>query len=224
MGFSMIPTDPLLTELQRLVKSLKADLFERLREHPEIDDKVRAEAFTPVEQGGRTAQAYEVWRDDYLEQVAVAWVLACVFVRYMEDNGLIAETYLAGITPDRRRQAEDAHAGVLQRPPATTATATTCSTSSAGSARSRRRATCSPRARRRSGPSGPPATARAALLAFWREIDPETGDLLALVAWSRGATRGSWATCTRTSPRRPARSTRCCRRRSSSRSSSSTTR
>ena len=65
---------------------------------------------------GRTAQAFEDWRDDYLEQVAVAWVLACVFVRYMEDNDLIAETYLAG-TGDRRRQAEDAHEGYFRAHP-----------------------------------------------------------------------------------------------------------
>ena len=44
-------------------------------------------------------------------------MLACVFVRYMEDNDLIAETYLAG-TGDRRRQAEDAHEALLPRPPA----------------------------------------------------------------------------------------------------------
>ena len=107
----------LLPDLQRLVKDLKADLLDRLREHPEIDADLRAKAYAPVERGGRTAQAYEVWRDDYLEQVAVAWVLACVFVRYMEDNDLIAGTYLAGLTPDRRRQADDAHAVYFQAHP-----------------------------------------------------------------------------------------------------------
>ena len=88
----------------------------------------------------------------------MAWVLACVFVRYMEDNDLIAESYLAG-AGDRRRQAEDAHEAYFRAHPAT-ATASTCSTSSAASARSRRRPTCSPRARRRCGPSAPRATGR----------------------------------------------------------------
>ena len=111
---STIDIAALLPDLQRLVKDLHGDLNDRLREHPEIDAKLRADAYTPVEQGGRTAQAYEVWRDDYLEQVAVAWVLACVFVRYMEDNDLIVGTYLAGLTPDRRRQADDAHAAYFQ--------------------------------------------------------------------------------------------------------------
>jgi hypothetical protein len=110
--------DPsLLPDLQKLVRDLKADLLERLREHPDLDARVKADAYTPVEAGGRTAQAYEVWRDDYLEQVAVAWVLGCVFVRYLEDNDLLATTYLAGLTADRRRQAEDAHAGYFQQHP-----------------------------------------------------------------------------------------------------------
>jgi len=58
-----------------------------------IDAGLR-EAFHQIERGGRTAQAFEVWRDDYLDQVAVAWVLACVFVRFMEDNQLIDECWL----------------------------------------------------------------------------------------------------------------------------------
>ena len=96
-----IDREKLLPDLQRMIKALKADLLDRLGQSPDLDDRLRLDAFAPVERAGRTAQAYEVWRLDYLEQVAVAWVLACVFVRYMEDNGLIAETYLAGITPDR---------------------------------------------------------------------------------------------------------------------------
>ena len=55
-----------------------------------------------------SAQAFEEWRDDYLDQVAVAWVLACVFVRFMEDNDLIDECWLAG-EGDRRKLAEGAH-------------------------------------------------------------------------------------------------------------------
>ena len=67
-----------------------------------------AGAFQQIERGGRTAQAFEVWREDYLDQVAVAWVLACVFVRFMEDNHLIDECWLAG-EGDRRKLAEDTH-------------------------------------------------------------------------------------------------------------------
>ena len=82
----------LLTDLQGLVKHLRTDLLERAIEVPEIDHGLR-EAYAATRQGHRTAQAFEVWRDDYLTQVAVAWVLACVFVRYLEDNALIDESW-----------------------------------------------------------------------------------------------------------------------------------
>ena len=82
-------------------------MLARSTEDAKIDAGLR-EAFQQIEKGGRTAQAFEVWRDDYLDQVAVAWVLACVFVRFMEDNHLIDECWLAG-EGDRRKLAEDTH-------------------------------------------------------------------------------------------------------------------
>ena len=53
----------------------------------------------------RTALAYEVWREDYLEQVAVSRVLACVLVPFPEDNRLVDECLRAG-EGDRRKLAE----------------------------------------------------------------------------------------------------------------------
>ena len=38
---------------------------------------------------GVTGVAYLAWRDAWLEQVAAAWVLSCVFVRTLEDRGLL---------------------------------------------------------------------------------------------------------------------------------------
>jgi hypothetical protein len=184
----MIPTETLLPELQRLVKNLKADLIERLREHPEIDAKLRAEAYAPVERGGRTAQAYEVWREDYLEQVAVAWVLACVFVRFLEDNGLIAETYLAGSTPDRRRQAEDAHQRYLQEHPHDSDRDFLLDVfRRVGSIAAARELFAEGQTPLWAlGPSGDGA---AALLAFWRANDPATGELLRPLHVEGGDTR-----------------------------------
>jgi len=103
----MLTIKTLLPELRRLVAQLAEDLLARATSDATIDAGLR-EAFQKIEEGGRTAQAYEVWRDDYLDQVAVAWVLACVFVRFMEDNGLIDECWLAGEGP-RRKLAEDTH-------------------------------------------------------------------------------------------------------------------
>ena len=103
----MVNIKTLLPDLQELVKELDEDLLARATGNAEIDAGLR-EAFHQIEKGGRTAQAYEVWREDYLDQVAVAWVLACVFVRFMEDNHLIDECWLAG-EGERRRLAEDTH-------------------------------------------------------------------------------------------------------------------
>jgi hypothetical protein len=103
----MVPIKILLPELKKLVIELAEDLLARSMENTEIDAGLR-EAFAKIEKGGRTAQAFEVWREDYLDQVAVAWVLACVFVRFMEDNGLIGECWLAG-EAERRKLAEDTH-------------------------------------------------------------------------------------------------------------------
>jgi hypothetical protein len=103
----MVDIKTLLPELRKLVGELTEDLLVRSTSDPKIDAGLR-EAFQQVEKGGRTAQAYEVWREDYLDQVAVAWVLACVFVRFMEDNYLIDECWLAG-EGSRRKLAEDTH-------------------------------------------------------------------------------------------------------------------
>jgi hypothetical protein len=186
MSTTTIDTGRLLADLQRLVQSLKVDLLERSREVPEVEAGLRA-AHRAIAGGGRTAQAFEDWRDDYLEQVAVAWVLACVFVRYMEDNDLIAETYLAG-TGDRRRQAEDAHEGYFRAHPRDSDREYLLDVF--------RRVGSIPAARDlfaegktpvwAVGPSGDGA---ARLLTFWREIDPEVGGLRRPLQVEGGDTR-----------------------------------
>ncbi|MFC8415319.1 hypothetical protein [Streptomyces coelicoflavus] len=51
---------------------------------------------------------YETWRDDRVVQIAAAWVLACVFVRFSEDNGLIPDAWLSG-PGERLAEAVDRH-------------------------------------------------------------------------------------------------------------------
>ncbi|HBE68936.1 MAG TPA: hypothetical protein DDW52_12380, partial [Planctomycetaceae bacterium] len=84
----MIDIKALLPELRKLVAELADDLLKRVGDNAGINAGLK-EAYEQIEKGGRTAQAYEVWLEDYLDQVAVAWVLSCVFVRFMEDNDLI---------------------------------------------------------------------------------------------------------------------------------------
>lgn len=70
----MVDIKTLLPELRKLVTELSADLLER-SSIPEIDAGLRG-AYAQIEKGGRTAQSYPIWLEDYLDQVAVAWVLS----------------------------------------------------------------------------------------------------------------------------------------------------
>lgn len=44
----------------------------------------------------RTAEPFGPWVDQTVEQVGAAWILSCVFVRTLEDRGLVARRRLAG--------------------------------------------------------------------------------------------------------------------------------
>jgi hypothetical protein len=99
-----------------LLKRLEADIRNRCEANRDIDARLRAE-YERARSASRTAQAYEVWREDYITQVAVAWILACVFVRFLEDNRLIDTVWLAG-PGDRLRLARDQHEIYFQSNPA----------------------------------------------------------------------------------------------------------
>ncbi len=105
----MLNRSALLTDLQKLLKKLENDLLERSEsaELPEIGLKLREE-FTAAQAAERTAQNYEDWRSDAITQVAAAWVLSCVFVRFLEDNGLIEPPRIGG-PGERLQQARDEH-------------------------------------------------------------------------------------------------------------------
>ncbi len=103
----MLDSKAILPELKKLVTVLSEDLLDRVNDHSGIDAGLR-HAYAQIEKGGRTGDPYEVWLEDYLDQVAVAWVLSCVFVRFMEDNELIDNCWLAG-KGKKRQQAEDSH-------------------------------------------------------------------------------------------------------------------
>jgi hypothetical protein len=171
----MVNIKTLLPELRALVTDLAEDLLARST----ADDKIAAglgDAFKQIEKGGRTAQAFEVWRDDYLDQVAVAWVLACVFVRFMEDNHLIDECWLAG-EGDRRKLAEGAHELFFRKHPH--------DTDREYFEHVFREVGKIPAAKELFAEGktplwavGPSGDAAMKLLAFLREIDPEQGHLL----------------------------------------------
>lgn len=102
----MIDSDGLTKALRGLVVALEDDLRTRADADERVAGVVSAE-FARAEAAGRTALSESVWREGLLTQVAVGWVLATVFVRFCEDNGLIADALVSG-PGDRGRQAQDA--------------------------------------------------------------------------------------------------------------------
>ena len=91
----MIDPKALLADLKGQVKALEADL----RLCGVTDSTTAAELereWQAARDAQRTAATYEMWREDRVTQVAVAWVLGTVFVRFCEDNDLIEYPVIAG--------------------------------------------------------------------------------------------------------------------------------
>lgn len=81
----------LLAPLQQLVRRLEDDIRERIGEDEALAALVAAE-HRQAKDAGRTGVAEAAFRDEMVTQAAVAWVLAAVFVRFLEDNGLLDRT------------------------------------------------------------------------------------------------------------------------------------
>ncbi|MGO8752660.1 MAG: hypothetical protein ACLQNE_42510, partial [Thermoguttaceae bacterium] len=101
----MINRHHLLTDLRRLLRELETDLRQRCDELPEVAGALQRE-YDAAKEAERTAESFEDWRAGYVTQAAVAWVLSCVFVRFLEDNDLVAPPRISG-PKERLRRARD---------------------------------------------------------------------------------------------------------------------
>ena len=102
----MIDAGKLLSDLQAELGRQVADLNQKVREDDDVRTRLESEWRSAFD-ANRTGRTFEDWADDRLTQVAVAWLLACVFIRFCEDNHLIDEARIAG--PDvRGAEARDA--------------------------------------------------------------------------------------------------------------------
>lgn len=114
----MIDAGALTRDTQRLVQEVEDDLRDLLEaEHRSTAEAVEAgevrERWVREHQrlttAGRTSAAWPQWRNDRLTQVAVSWVLTTVFLRFIEDNRMVAEPWITG--PGERgaeaREAQD---------------------------------------------------------------------------------------------------------------------
>ncbi len=119
----MIDRKRLLEDLQALTRRLLDDLRQRADTDPATAKHLSAE-YARAKAAGRTAAAFEAWREDPLTQGAVAWVLSCVFVRFLEDNGFLdaraglPHRVLFGATTELRALAEGQREEHLRKNPA----------------------------------------------------------------------------------------------------------
>jgi hypothetical protein len=163
----------LVADLQQRMRELERDLLDRAESDPETDKRLHQRHRT-AEDRSRTGLSFEAWRTQQLTQVAAGWLLACVFSRFCEDNGLLAEAMLAGpgdrLAEARERQLEyfrehQAHSDLDYLHAAV------------------KRLTAYEPTRALADRQNPmhmiaPSPDRATdLLEFWRRIDPETGKL-----------------------------------------------
>ncbi|MFI8991675.1 BREX-2 system adenine-specific DNA-methyltransferase PglX [Streptomyces antimycoticus] len=89
----MIDRKTLLSDLQAQVKAAETDLEGQVKREDAVRDRLRAE-YEASKKVGRTAATWQSWLGERITQVAVAWVLGTVFVRFVEDNGLVPEPYI----------------------------------------------------------------------------------------------------------------------------------
>ncbi|MET8974379.1 BREX-2 system adenine-specific DNA-methyltransferase PglX [Streptomyces sp. NPDC004539] len=91
--------------LEERLAELPDERAERIRAAESVAGRLRAE-YDQAFKLGRTGATWSAWLDERVTQVAVAWVLGTVFVRFCEDNLLIPEPYLTGPDTERRELAE----------------------------------------------------------------------------------------------------------------------
>lgn len=110
----MIDRKSLLADLQKQVKAAETDLEQQVKAVPEVGTRLRGE-YDQARKLGRTAATWNAWLGERITQVAVAWVLGTVFVRFSEDNRLIAEPYITAPDVAGRETAQARYEEYLEK-------------------------------------------------------------------------------------------------------------
>ncbi|MGW5366994.1 BREX-2 system adenine-specific DNA-methyltransferase PglX [Streptomyces sp. NPDC004009] len=110
----MIDRKILLADLQKQVKAAETDLEQQVKAVPEVGTRLRGE-YEQARKLGRTAATWNAWLGERITQVAVAWVLGTVFVRFSEDNRLIAEPYITSPHVSGRETAQARYEEYLEK-------------------------------------------------------------------------------------------------------------
>jgi hypothetical protein len=112
---ALIDAKRLLEDLKRLLKRLEDDLRQRATSVEAMQIALQRE-YAAAKEAGRAGEAFEVWRESMLTQAGAAWLLSSVFVRFLEDNGLVDEAFLSG-AGERRDEASERQMQYFQRHP-----------------------------------------------------------------------------------------------------------
>ena len=164
----------LLSDLRRQLRLLERDLAARADSVPEMAAALQAE-YQAARAAERTAATFHVWRAGELTQAAVAWLLGAVFVRFIEDNGLIDEPLIGG--PHRAiDRAEERQLRYFRSHPTATDRDYLLH-GFAAVARLPALAMLYDRARNPVWRLGISGDAARGLLEFWRTVNPDTGVL-----------------------------------------------
>jgi hypothetical protein len=104
-----------LKAMQRQLGALVDDLRTQSEAVPELKELLAAQ-YAGGTMGERTGATFEEWREEQLDQAAVAWLLGTVFVRFCEDNELVSGLWLAG-PGDRTEAAAQAQTAYFMASP-----------------------------------------------------------------------------------------------------------
>ena len=170
----MIDRKALLADLRRYLKRLEQDLAERSENVQAMKSALEAE-YRAAREAERTGDTFRVWRAGALTQAAVAWLLGCVFVRFVEDNGLVVAALIAG-PGERNARAADRQTLYFRGRPTDTDRDYLLDVF-AEVARLPGMARLYDREHNPVWRHGISGDAARDLLAFWRAVDPDTGAL-----------------------------------------------
>ncbi len=85
----------LLDAARKLLARLEVDLRQRAEASPAVTRALR-DQYDREKAAERTAETFAGWTAALATQVAAAWLLSCVFVRTLEDRGLLRQARIAG--------------------------------------------------------------------------------------------------------------------------------
>lgn len=93
----MIDPSFLVAALKAQLRTLQADLKERADDPTNTWGAALHQEYAEALRRERTGLSWTAWRDNEVDQAAVAWIVATTFVRFCEDNDLLAGATLDGM-------------------------------------------------------------------------------------------------------------------------------